>query len=264
MERVNFTTYDGVELVANLYLPEGAMSWSSGIVVCHGFGSNKERYSDFGARATAAGYAVLIPDLRGHGESGGELDANIFNDVAAAVLYLQTRPEVNPVSVAIRGASMGGWLAIHTASHLIDEWPVVAYCPTNEAGLLVLMEEVGLVQRGHTSPYVPENPPRVDVNSMVQLLYRIDVYKAARRISPRPVLLVHCEGDEVVPPYISQRIYEEANEPKALWLLPGGDHQFAQHDPGIDQRMLGWLKDSQLSTGQITSANIPQEVPEDF
>lgn len=264
MEQVSFTTYDGIELAANLYLPKGASSWSPGIVLCHGFGSHKERYADFGERATSAGYAVLIPDLRGHGESHGELDANIFNDVAASVLYLQNRPEVNPVSVAIRGASMGGWLAIHTAAHLVDVWPVVAYCPTNEAGMSVLMEEVGLVQRGHKSPYVPENLPRVNVNSMMQLLYRIDVLKAAKRVTPRPLLLIHCEGDEVVPARISRDIYDAAEEPKTLRLLSGGHHRFAQHDPEIDDWMLAWVNDARMVSGELSSASIPDEVPEDF
>src|SRR5215203_3096467 len=175
MEQVKLTTYDGVELAADLYLPsrdEGSHEWASGIIVCHGFASNKERYAHFGELAAENGFAALILDLRGHGQSGGEVDANIFNDIAAALQYLQSRPEVNPTSIAIQGSSLGGWLAIHTAAHLKDVSPVVAYAPANDAGLTILMEEVAIVQRGHTSPMVPENPPRVNVNSMIQLLYR--------------------------------------------------------------------------------------------
>jgi len=262
MERVRFATYDEVELVAHLYLPERILEWAPGIIVCHGFGSRKESYADFGERGAAAGYAVLIMDLRGHGESGGEVDANIFNDVAAAMLYLQNRPEVNPMSIAIRGSSMGGWLAIHTAAHLRDITHVAAYCPANETGLTILMEEMAMVQRGHPSPLVPENPPRVNVNSILQLVYRLDIRKAARRIHPRPFLLVHCEGDEVVPPHISQQIYDDAMEPKTLWLIPGGHHRFAQHDPETDERMLEWLGDARRDSGELTSADIPDVVPD--
>jgi alpha-beta hydrolase superfamily lysophospholipase len=227
------------------------------MIVCHGFGSNKENYSDFGERASAAGFAVLIMDLRGHGESEGQLDANVFNDVAAALSYLQSRPEVNPMNVSIRGASMGGWLAIHTAAHLREISPVVAYCPSNESSLMVLMEEVAIVQRGHTSPLVPNNPPNVNVNSTMQLLYRIDLAKAVRRIQPRALLLVHCEGDEVVPAHISQRAYDAAGEPKALWLLPDGDHRFAQHDPETDRRMLEWVRMYLNLTGKLTVEDLP-------
>lgn len=262
MEQARFATYDEVELAAHLYLPSGREEWGPGIIVCHGFGSRKENFAAFGERGASAGYAVLIMDLRGHGESGGQVDSNIFNDVAAAMLYLQNRPEVNPMSIAIRGSSLGGWLAIHTAAHLRDLTHVVAYCPAHDSGLIILMEEMALVQRGHTSHLVPETPPRVDVNSTMQLLYRLNVRKAARHIHPRPLLLVHCEGDEVVPAHISERIYEDAMEPKTLWLLPGGDHRFAQHDPETDQRMLEWLTHLRRNSRELTSADIPDVVPD--
>ncbi len=257
MERVTFTTYDDVRLAGNLYLPQGDAEWWPGIVACHGFGSSKERHVAFGERAAAAGFVTLILDLRGHGESDGQVDANLFNDVAAAILYLQSRPEVNPMSVAIRGSSMGGWLAIHTAAHLKEVAPVVAYCPPNESQLTILMEEVAMVQRGHPSPLVQGTPPRVNVNSTLQLLYRLDVAKAARRISPRHLLLIHAEGDEVVPPHTSQRIYDEAREPKALWLLSGGNHVSSQHDPETDARVFEWLKMAKPPMQELAPEDIP-------
>lgn len=260
MEGVRFTTYDGVELAANLYVPEtAAPEWASGLIVCHGFGSSKEEHADFGEMAARAGYVTLIPDLRGHGESGGEMDANIFNDVAAALQFLHTRPEINPMSVAIRGSSMGGWLALHTAAPLKDITPIVAFCPANEGWLMLLMEEVAMVQRGHTSPLVPKIPPRVNVNSMTQLLYRLDLAKTVKRIPPRPLLFVHCEGDEVVPAHISQQLYDAVAEPKALWLLPGGDHTFAQHDPETNRRVLDWLTASRPSTENLKVEDLPDD-----
>ena len=259
METVRFTTYDGVELAANLYLPEKLNGeWSPGIIVCHGFGSNKENHADFAEIAMQKGFAVLIPDLRGHGESGGEVDANIFNDVAAALQYIQARPEVNPTSIALRGSSMGGWLALHTGAHLKDISPIVAYCPASEALMLVLMEEVGIVQRGHKSPVIGENPPRVNVNSMIQLLYKLDVGKAARRIHPRPLLLVHCEHDEQVPLHVSETIYKAAEEPKSLWILPDGDHRFASHDPETNKRALDWLEVHKSTTETLTMDRLPE------
>ncbi|MEO8288920.1 MAG: alpha/beta hydrolase [Chloroflexota bacterium] len=260
MEVVRFTTYDNVDLVANLYLPRGGSGdWTSGIIVCHGFGSCKENYAHFGEMAAEEGFAALILDLRGHGESGGEVDANIFNDVAAALHYLQTRPEVNPMSIAVQGSSMGGWLALHTAAHLRDISPVVAYCPSNESTLTILMEEVAMVQRGHSSPLVPTKAPRVNVNSMTQLLYRLDLIKVARRIEPRPLLIVQCENDQVVPPHLSQRLYDAVKEPKALWLLPRGSHNFAQHDPDTNRRVLEWLAESRPHTEKLVISELPDD-----
>src|SRR5206468_1137888 len=112
----------------------------------------------------------------------------------------------------------------------------------------ILIEEVAMVQRGHASSLLPSSLPRVNVNSAAALIHRLDITKAARRLTPRPLLLVHCEGDEVVPAHVSQRIYEAAQEPKTLWLLPGGDHHFPQHDPATDRRVLEWLQLSHIET----------------
>ncbi len=260
VEPVKFTTYDDIELAGDLYLPERRdEGWSPGIIVCHEFGASRAEHAGFGERASAAGYATLIIDLRGHGESGGEVDANIFNDVAAAMSYMQSRPEVHPMDIGIRGVDLGGWLAIHTAAHILDLSPVIAIAPPDEARLTLLMEEVAMVQRGHTSPLVPGIPPRVNVNSMVQLLYRLDITRAARRIAPRTFLLVHCEADQTVPPHISQRIYDEVSEPKALWLLPGCDHNFAGHDPDIDLRTFEWMKLSRLESSKLSTSDLRGE-----
>jgi cephalosporin-C deacetylase-like acetyl esterase len=253
MEPVRFTTYDDIEIAANLYMPGRRGTWVPAVIVCHDFASNKEEHREFGEAASAAGFATLIMDLRGHGESGGEIDSNIFNDVAGALSYLQGRDDVNPLSIAIRGIGMGGWLAIHTSAHLKDITPVVAIAPVSEAQLTILMEEVAIVQRGHTSPLVAGVPPRANVNSTMKLIYRLDILKAARRINPRPFLLIHCEDDEVVPAHTSQQIYDEVREPKSLWLLPSCDHRFAQYDAETTHRTLDWLGVTRPSTGKLSS-----------
>ena len=63
----------------------------------------------------------------------------------------------------------------------------------------------------------------------------------------------------MVPAHVSQRIYDAVQEPKALWLLPGGNHQFAQHDPGINQRVLNWLAMSRPSTEELKIEDVPED-----
>ena len=66
-----------------------------------------------------------------------------------------------------------------------------------------------------------------------------------------------CEGDEVVPPHVAQRIYDEAQEPKTLWLLPGGDHEFAQHDPETDARVFEWLQSARPISQRLKVEDLP-------
>jgi len=49
----------------------------------------------------------------------------------------------------------------------------------------------------------------------------IDVVK---RIGPRPLFIIHCASDTVVPPSHSQALFAAAAEPKSMWLLQRGFH----------------------------------------
>lgn len=39
-----------------------------------------------------------------------------------------------------------------------------------------------------------------------------------------PVLFMHGSADSVVPPEMSQRLYDSASKPKQLFIIPGADH----------------------------------------
>src|SRR5882762_9073953 len=93
-----------------LFLPEGEPS--AGIVICHGAGSAKESHFDFGRAARGAGMAAVAFDARGHGRSDGEFGPSAFADVLEMVELMR---EHTP-HVAIRGSSMGGFVALHAAA----------------------------------------------------------------------------------------------------------------------------------------------------
>ncbi len=51
------------------------------------------------------------------------------------------------------------------------------------------------------------------------------------------ILIIHGDGDEVVPVENARGIYEMAGQPKELVIIPGGDHTLS--DPGHRERALG-------------------------
>jgi dipeptidyl aminopeptidase/acylaminoacyl peptidase len=61
------------------------------------------------------------------------------------------------------------------------------------------------------------------------------------RISPRPLLLVHGDADEVVPLEHAYRLYERAREPKELKIIRGGRHKVRLEKAAVDF-ILDWLK----------------------
>ena len=55
---------------------------------------------------------------------------------------------------------------------------------------------------------------------------------AVARFAPRPLLLIHGERDDYLPPDNAQRLFQAAGEPKELWLAPGSGHAMARLDHG--------------------------------
>jgi len=82
------------------------------VVLCHGFAADNAMTSALARRIAKAGYAVIAPDFRGHGENRNPLSptANslgLRQDIDAALLYARTQPRFDGQRVALVGHSMG-------------------------------------------------------------------------------------------------------------------------------------------------------------
>jgi fermentation-respiration switch protein FrsA (DUF1100 family) len=61
------------------------------------------------------------------------------------------------------------------------------------------------------------------------------------RLSPKPVLFIHGEADEVLPADCSRDLYARAGEPKALILYSGCRHGLDQCREALDEDLTGWI-----------------------
>jgi len=115
LRRITVAAADGVTLVGDLYPPDDTPA--PGVLLLHMEGGQKEDWASFATRLQEAGYAVLALDLRGHGESGGEVDwAAGPDDVGRAWAVLVAQPEVDPERTAVVGAGVGANLALGVAA----------------------------------------------------------------------------------------------------------------------------------------------------
>lgn len=214
-------------LAYSLWQPAGKEPASAGVLVLHGAGSSQESHYDFARAALPLGLAVLTFDARGHGVSDGPMDGRALGDVAAMAALLRSHLPRPDAPVALRGSSMGGCLAL-LASADADAAAVVAICPATLDGL-----RRGLAREAFNFA--------ADGESLDALLDQQDLHAAAQALNV-PVLLLHAEGDEVVPVQHSLELASGLSHPDSrLIAVPGGHHRSVQHDPELQAVSLRFL-----------------------
>jgi pimeloyl-ACP methyl ester carboxylesterase len=62
------------------------------------------------------------------------------------------------------------------------------------------------------------------------------------RLSPKPVIFIHGQQDEILPPSCSQDLHARAGEPKELVLYPGCFHGLDQCREALDRDLARWLR----------------------
>ena len=206
-------------LAYSLWLPRETPV--GGVVIIHGAGSAKESHFDFARAARATGLAAVAYDQRGHGDSGGALDGRLVDDAAAMAGLLPPGP------VALRGSSLGGYVAL-LAAHRLDAAAVVAICPAGAEHLLRGLRADAFdfdCDRGSLEGFLSEHSLELVMEELRSAM-----------------LLLHAEGDEQIPVDHSAGLYRAAQMPrKRLIALPGGHHRSIQHDPELQGESLRFI-----------------------
>lgn len=184
---------------------------TAGVVVLHGFASNRANHRDFAERVHTAGLSALALDLRGHGESAGNPDGGTIDDVTAAVDWLAAR---GASAIGVRGSSLGGFLALHAAQRDERIGAVVAICPAHQDGLSN--------RRGLTWA---RSMPLEDA------VARPGVARG----------FWHARDDELVPWQWSWHLAQRAPHPRHLRIVMGGHHGSLQHDPAVEADFIAFL-----------------------
>lgn len=109
---------DGIELRGKLYLPKEP-GLHPAIIYMHGGGNDYDLLMSaplyYAPRLATCGYATLIYDERGTGESGGVFYESIYDDFISdaghAADFLAKHEQIDPGKIGVFGGSQGGRLA---------------------------------------------------------------------------------------------------------------------------------------------------------
>lgn len=204
------------------------------VLFLHGNAENISTHFRNVAWLPAEGFNVLALDYRGYGASDGKPSlAGMQLDIDAAMRSLLAHKDVDPNRIVIFGQSLGGAIAIYYAAHsayraniraVVIESAFFDYRQITKeklAGFFLTWPFQWLPWLTVDDSYSPAN--------------------AVAAISPLPLLLIHGDQDVVVPPHHSQQLFEQAKEPKELWIVPGAGHIQSLNDETVRKKLVEFL-----------------------
>ncbi|MCE5278206.1 MAG: alpha/beta fold hydrolase [Planctomycetaceae bacterium] len=193
------------------------------VVLLHPMMMSKSWFLSLGERLAAKGYDVVLPDLRAHGDSGGQYitwGALEKTDIKVVMDTLTAEGLVGP-TIYVVGASLGACVAVQYAA--IDP-----RCK----GVLAMAPPTGI--EGVANILGPLST-QDDLDSSINRAGSLGGFSTAEASAVRaaanltcPLIVVHGALDMVVPIAHSREIFDAAKGPKQFITLPLADHTSVQ------------------------------------
>lgn len=230
-ETVSFCSQDGTNL-AGWFIPAAPASGRTrGIIVyCHGVDSDRTAMLWKASVLNKAGFASLLFDFRGRGESGPSLCTIGYrevDDLIAAVNYVHGRPDAAKLPVGLLGESLGGAVVLMGTARLPEVRAVVAESPFARLDHAVNNHFATVL--GWASPAFTF-PTRIIGEALIRhRCCDVSPVDEVRKMAPRPMLLIQDEDDKLCPPEETAELMRAAGSSAELWSVPGADHIGAEY-----------------------------------
>lgn len=236
-----------VELSATFASP-GEPARRPTILFLHGKGGNASEWTPDALRAVRLGYNVLLPDLRGHGRSGGSIFTMGYlekEDLARAIEVAGERFAVDPQRIGIHSCSAGSSVALEFAagrSGIRAIWLESPFAQPREMARHYLSRAtkipaplLALATRWAISRAVSRVARELGVQAPPDGLALLDPVRAAAQVTA-VVLLVHGQEDGLVPPRFTSRLAAALPPRSAVWTVPGAGHCHHGNEPAAVAR----------------------------
>ncbi len=220
IERIRLKN-DQTTLSALLLYPSGSVNHPRPVILAyHGWGGTKESILPSCLDYVKAGYVVLAPDLRGHGESEGISSLGLVEqaDARVAIDYLFSRSDlVNTSALSVLGSSFGGMISLLAAGNDPRiKATVVSSAPGNTTAWLE-ERDFRWNERLTYRPYTmidPTNSSAVEERSPMTFIHNIN-----------NLLIFHGEQDALIPVNHAYDLYQASNSSnKRLIIIPNEGH----------------------------------------
>lgn len=123
-------TPDGLVLIGTFFTPENFEPPWPGVILLHMLWGDRSVWDEYALELANNGFAVFALDMRGHGETGGEVNWDLAaQDIQMVWDDLSSRPDIDSSRMGIIGASIGANMALVSGTNEPDARTVVLLSP---------------------------------------------------------------------------------------------------------------------------------------
>lgn len=219
---VTYRSINYKEVKGLLSIPNNISGPVPVIILMHGAGDRKTvDYIEYGNDFfTKKGYAVFRIDFNKHGDRSEdeyelsftgpskywsrEIITQTVFDLRRAVDFIEKRNELDATKIGYLGISLGGITGtIFCGVEKRVKVPVIVL-GGGQLNLMYGKKALSSNAKDYTSIIEPKN--------------------FVKQISPRPLLMINAENDEIIPPMMSKLLYKKAKKPKNIIWYPAKHH----------------------------------------
>jgi uncharacterized protein len=234
----------GLEINGIVYQPSGAGSHPA-LVICHGLPGN-ERFLDLAQTVRRAGWNAVAFNYRGSwGSPGAFRFLQNVEDAEAVLVYLRdpanaARLGVDPRRIVIVGHSMGGWVAVQTASRdhgliglvLISASDLGKQAEWPKERLLALVADT----TGPLAGVTPES-----MADEIRRLGKLQFANAAAGLTKVPLLALTAEDGFAEDTEMLVRAIQGQGGHEVTLVHATTDHVWSGHRIALESTILTWL-----------------------
>ncbi|HBG73959.1 MAG: hypothetical protein A2X25_02540 [Chloroflexi bacterium GWB2_49_20] len=229
----------GYHLLGTLFLASGDEPKPT-VIILHGVPGIEKNF-DLAHNLRLNGWNSLIFHYRGcWGSEGCYTFKTIPDDVIAAIDFLcaGSYPQIDTSRLFLVGHSLGGWAAINVASKDLRVRGVIAIATIADPRELCFTE---LDAAKNYTPWLNGITPLEFITQWKDLGQFTLPLNQVSKISPRPILLLHGQKDELVPVPQSEKLFKNAFKPRAFLTHDEANHSFVWHREWLASQVLNWL-----------------------
>jgi fermentation-respiration switch protein FrsA (DUF1100 family) len=257
MTDVSIDAEDGEALHGWSFIPRNGNGTAA--ILLHGVGDNRAGMLGNADMLMRHGYAVLLPDVRGHGVSGGSV---VTYGVKEAVdldrWYKWLNANQLPRCIYALGDSMGAAIVLDGAALEPGFCAIVAESPFSsfrDAAYIRIGQALG------TGPWLGQTLLRPAVESgliYARFRYGVDLANSSPEKAVAhtqvPILLIHGLADDNLPPVNSERI-KAADAAAQLWEPASAGHLGAVTvaPKEYERRVVGWFESHDRSINAVAA-----------